>query len=210
MGISGRTSIAGLVLCISATAQVSGEREQYSKREQYSNDIRQNYSFHFGKDQISTPGNAAIEGNDFIPPTAFPKAEYCGKCHQEAYSQWRQALHSNSFRTPFYRTSVNILLRTRGIEFTRHCDSCHNPIGVLSGALTPDSKVDRAFDADGLTCMTCHAVQALQATTGNGGFVMGVPYVTTDEKGNPVHQQRITWRQLNQNLRHSLDQFVLE
>ncbi len=187
MGISGRTSIAGLVLCISAAAQVSGEREQYSKREQYSNDIRQNYSFHFGKDQISTPGNAVIEGNDFIPPTAFPKAEYCGKCHQEAYSQWRQALHSNSFRTPFYRTSVNILLRTRGIEFTRHCDSCHNPIGVLSGALTPDSKVDRAFDADGLTCMTCHAVQALQATTGNGGFVMGVPYVTTDEKGNPVY-----------------------
>ena len=146
----------------------------------------QPYSFPFGKGLISAPGNAAIETNDFIEPGAFPKAEYCGRCHQEAYAQWREALHSNSFRTPFYRTSVNILLRTRGIEFTRHCDSCHNPIGVLSGALDPNSKVDRSFDADGLTCMTCHSVQRVQATIGNGGFVMGVPAVMVDENGKRI------------------------
>ena len=40
------------------------------------------------------------------------------------------------FSTPFYRASVNILIRTKGTEFSRHCDSCHNPIGVLSEALT--------------------------------------------------------------------------
>jgi hypothetical protein len=57
-----------------------------------------------------------------------------GFCVFEAYHQWRQSLHSNSFRTPFYRTSVNILMRTKGIEFARHCDSCHNPVGVLGGA----------------------------------------------------------------------------
>jgi tetratricopeptide (TPR) repeat protein len=157
-----------------------------SDRKQYADEIRGSYNFRFGPGQLSTPGNAAIEGNDFIQPGAFPKAEYCGSCHQEAYSQWRQALHSNSFRTPFYRTSVNILLRTKGIEFTRHCDSCHNPIGVLSGGLTQDSKVDRSFDADGLTCMTCHSVTSLQATTGNGGFVMSVPAVMVDEKGNRI------------------------
>src|SRR5271156_5160063 len=99
---------------------------------------------------ISSPGNAAAEGKDFLPASAFPDAKYCGHCHQEAYHQWRQSLHSNSFRTPFYRTSVNILLRTKGIEFTRHCDSCHNPVGVLTGGLTQDSKGDRQFDEDGL------------------------------------------------------------
>jgi tetratricopeptide (TPR) repeat protein len=144
------------------------------------------YSFPFGKGLISAPGNAAMETDGFVSPGAFPTAEYCGRCHQEAYSQWRQALHSNSFRTPFYRTSVNILARTKGIEFTRHCDSCHNPIGVLSGALTPDSKIDRAFDADGLTCMTCHSVTSLQATTGNGGFVMGIPAVMVDANGRRI------------------------
>ena len=155
----------------------------------YSEKIRQSYNFRFGKDNISLPGNAAIEGNQFIQAGAFPEAEYCGHCHEEAYSQWRQALHSNSFRTPFYRTSVNILLRTKGIEFTRHCDSCHNPIAVLSGGLTQDSHVDRAFDKDGLTCTTCHSIQRMQSTSGNGGYVLGVPAVMVDENGKRIPGQ---------------------
>ena len=141
------------------------------------------YNFRFGTDTIAAPGNARTETGAFIQPGAFPAAAYCGHCHQEAYAEWRQALHSNSFRTPFYRTSVNILMRTKGVEFTRHCDSCHNPIGVVSGALTQDAKVDRKFDEDGLTCTTCHSIQALQSTLGNGSFVMGVPAVMVDEKG---------------------------
>lgn len=98
----------------------------------------------------------------------------------------RQALHSNSFRTPFYRTSVNILPRTVGIEFARHCDSCHNPVGVLAGAITQNSKVDRAFDEDGLTCMTCHSIQQVKSTEGNGGFIMGVPAVMVAENGKRI------------------------
>ena len=112
------------------------------------------------------PGNAAAVGDDFLEPSAFPDADYCGHCHQEAYHQWRQALHSNSFRTPFYRTSVNILMRTKGIEFARHCDSCHNPIAVLAGAMNPSSTVDRSFDRDGLTCTTCHSIQSVQTKLG--------------------------------------------
>ena len=114
----------------------NAQQEQSSDAGNYSSKVRQTYSFRFGKNKVSAPGNAALEGSDFIQPGAFPTAEYCAHCHQQAYQQWRQALHSNSFRTPFYRTSVNILPRTKGIEFTRHCDSCHNPIGVLTGALT--------------------------------------------------------------------------
>ncbi len=135
---------------------------------------------------FSAPGNAMTETGGFIQPGAFPNATYCAHCHPQAYSEWRQALHSNSFRTPFYRNSVNILVRTKGVEFTRHCDSCHNPIGVLSGALTKNSEVDRGFDEDGLTCMTCHSIQALQPTRGNGSYVMGVPAVLVDENGKRV------------------------
>ena len=160
--------------------------EANRSRKDYADQVRQTYNFHFGQGDISTPGNAKILGDDFVQPGAFPTAKYCAKCHEEAYSQWRQALHSNSFRTPFYRTSVNILPRTKGIEFTRHCDSCHNPIGVLSGALTQNSQVDRSFDEDGLTCTTCHSIQKLQSTDGNGGFVMGVPAVMVDENGNRI------------------------
>jgi len=155
-------------------------------RKLYAAKVRATYNFAFGADDISSPGNAAVEGKDFLPASAFPDAKYCGHCHQEAYHQWRQALHSNSFRTPFYRTSVNILPRTKGIEFSRHCDSCHNPIGVLAGALTANSTMDRSFDRDGLTCTTCHSIQSVKTRLGNGSFVMAVPAVMVDEQGNRI------------------------
>jgi tetratricopeptide (TPR) repeat protein len=155
-------------------------------RKAYADKVRETYNFPFAKGNISLPGNAAAEGDDFLPAGAFPDAAYCGHCHQEAYHQWRQALHSNSFRAPFYRASVNILIRTKGIEFARHCDSCHNPVGVLAGALNTGSTLDRSFDRDGLTCATCHSIQSVQTKLGNGGFVMGVPAVMVDEQGNRI------------------------
>ena len=157
-----------------------------TQSQNYSDQVRKSYNFVFGNDNFSLPGNAATEHNQFIPPNAFPRAEYCGHCHEEAYAQWRQALHSNSFRTPFYRASVNILIRYKGIEFSRHCDSCHNPIAVVSGALTKDAQVDRSFDQDGVTCTTCHSIVQLQSTSGNGGYVMGVPSVMLDENGKRI------------------------
>jgi len=175
-----------VLLLAAAGGLIGGQSDESRDRRTYASKVRESYNFRFGKDQISLPGNAAIAGNDFIQPSAFLSAAYCGRCHQEAYSQWRQALHSNSFRTPFYRTSVNILARTKGIEYTRHCDSCHNPIVVLSGALTQDSQVDRGFDQDGVTCTTCHSIQKLLSTNGNGGYVMGVPSVMVDEDGNRI------------------------
>src|ERR1700735_2120851 len=108
--------LAGAILS-TAGAQQDTDRKQYSEK------ISDSYNFRFGKDRPFIPGNAKVEGDEFVQPGAFPNAKYCAHCHQEAYHQWRQALHSNSFRTPFYRTSVKLLIRTKGIEFSRHCDS---------------------------------------------------------------------------------------
>jgi tetratricopeptide (TPR) repeat protein len=170
----------------SLRAQDAVTETESAQRSAYTNKIRATYNFPFGKDKLSAPGNAEAEGDDFLNPKAFLSAEYCGHCHQEAYQQWRQALHSNSFRTPFYRQSVNILIRTKGIEYSRHCDSCHNPIAVLSGALTANSSASRMFDRDGLTCTTCHSITSVKSKLGNGGFVMAVPSVLVDEKGNRI------------------------
>jgi tetratricopeptide (TPR) repeat protein len=175
------------MLCLKATRGAEDQRAvEAITRQAYSDRIHETYAFPFGKDQISLPGNAALEGGGFLQASAFPDAAYCGHCHQEAYHEWRQALHSNSFRTPFYRTSVNILIRAKGIEFSRHCDSCHNPVGMLAGALTQDSTLDRSFDRDGLTCTTCHSIQSVQTKLGNGSFVMGVPAVMVDEQGTRI------------------------
>ncbi len=165
---------------------VDNSTQARAARAAYADKIRDGYNFPFGKDNIAAPGNALTVNNTFLPSGAFPDAAYCGHCHQEAYHEWRQALHSNSFRTPFYRASVNILIRTKGIAFARHCDSCHNPVAVLAGALNPGSDLDRSFDRDGITCMTCHSIQSTQSKLGNGSFVMGVPAVMVDAQGNRV------------------------
>src|SRR5580692_8933017 len=55
--------------------------DQEAERKQYADKIRESYNFRFGQGDISTPGNAAVEGNDFIQPGAFPKASYCKTCH---------------------------------------------------------------------------------------------------------------------------------
>jgi tetratricopeptide (TPR) repeat protein len=178
-------SVVAAALCL-VKGTIEAASSQDPARKEYADKVRATYNNRFGADRPSVPGNASVVGDDFVQPGAFPNAKYCAHCHQEAYHQWRQALHSNSFRTPFYRTSVNILIRTKGIEFSRHCDSCHNPIAVLAGGLTQDSQVDRAFDKDGLTCTTCHSIQSLKSTNGNGGFVMGIPAVMVDEKGQRI------------------------
>lgn len=145
------------------------------------------YAIHTGESTISTPGNAETVTGGTIKPGAFPTAEYCARCHKQAYHEWRHALHSNSFRDPFYRASVNILLNTKGIRFTRHCDSCHNPIGVLSGALaSKNSNISRTFDHSGVTCMVCHSIVRLQPTRGNGSYVMGIPSVMVDANGKRI------------------------
>jgi tetratricopeptide (TPR) repeat protein len=167
-------------------APPSSAQPESPDRKAYADHIREAYKFPFAPNEISLPGNASIQANDFIQPTAFPTADYCGHCHQEAYHQWRQALHSNSFRTPFYRTSVNLLIREKGIAFTRHCDSCHNPIAVLSGGLDPTPAGDRSFDRDGLTCTVCHSIQSVDNRAGNGSYVLGVPAVMVDEQGNRI------------------------
>lgn len=184
LGVAIAGSVTVCLFSLSAFAKTGWGQE--SQRKEYSNKISASYNYRFGKELAFAPGNPEIQGGEFIQPGAFPDATYCAHCHQEAYHQWRQALHSNSFREPFYRTSVNLLIKTKGIEYSRHCDSCHNPISVLSGGLTQNSQVDRTFDQNGVTCTVCHSIQAVRSTSGNGGYVMGIPSVMVDEKGNRI------------------------
>jgi len=172
-----------------AAMKAKNEEKVEADRQAHNAKVTPAYNFHYGKKNPFLPGNVQVAGEQFLEPGAFPTAEYCAHCHQEAYTQWRQALHSNAFRTPFYRTSVNILIRdqTRGISFARHCDSCHNPIAVVGGGLTEDPKVDRSkIDSDGLTCMTCHSVVGIDSTNGNSSVKIGVPAVMVDEQGNRI------------------------
>ncbi len=143
------------------------------------------YSYKFGGNSPFLPSNATTDNGQFLQASAFPTAEYCGHCHQASEVQWRQSAHSNSNRPVWYQRNVDLLRTEKGVEFTRHCEGCHNPIALLSANLTPGAPKTHSFDADGVTCSVCHSIQKV-STQGTGSYVMGVPAVLVDEAGQPV------------------------
>jgi tetratricopeptide (TPR) repeat protein len=147
----------------------------------YAEEISKTYDFRFGPNPFS-PGNATTTTGTFIPGEMFVLSKRCGNCHTDAHAQWRQSAHGNAFREPFYQKNVKDLQNQRGIEFTRHCESCHNPAALFTGALTKNSKVKRPFDDDGVSCIACHSIQSVDGR-GIGGYVMAEPALLVKEEG---------------------------
>src|SRR5438445_12592187 len=144
------------------------------------------YNYRFGKSPF-LPSQAKSLDDSFLAPDSFPKASYCANCHADIHQQWRQSAHANSFRAPFYKNNVDVLIHQKGIEFTRHCEGCHNPIALFSGALTTGSKIERtAIDNDGVTCSVCHSIVKVQSTSGTGSYVMGTPAVMVKADGTRI------------------------
>jgi tetratricopeptide (TPR) repeat protein len=143
------------------------------------------YYLPFGSGPFS-PSQAVSESGGFIPASAFLPASYCGNCHKDIHRQWRESAHANSFREPFYLRNVELLNTTKGIESSRHCEGCHNPVALFSGALTTGSKMDRPFDEEGVTCSVCHSIQKIQNTGGTGSYIMGIPAALVKPDGTPV------------------------
>ena len=71
-----------------ALAKMKERNEEKSEadRKAHNEKVTPAYNFHYGPKNPFTPGNIQVKGEGFIQPGAFPTAEYCGTCHQEAYS----------------------------------------------------------------------------------------------------------------------------
>jgi tetratricopeptide (TPR) repeat protein len=185
------TALCGVSACAymvvrGSVAHAADDPTTPAQREAYTQTIKQHYNYRFGGDSPFLPSNATTDTGQFINPKAFPTAKYCGHCHQEAHIEWRQSAHANSFRAPWYIKNTGLLTSEKGIEYTRHCEGCHNPIALLSGALTKGSSVNRRFDDDGVTCTVCHSIQKVD-TRGTGSYVMAQPAVLVDEKDQPIY-----------------------
>jgi Tfp pilus assembly protein PilF len=167
-------------------ASAANDDTTAAQRSAYSQSVSEHYNSRFGVDKPFLPSNATTDTGEFIIPKSFPSAKYCGHCHQEAHAEWRQSAHANSFRAPWYVKNVNMLMRGKGIEYARHCEGCHNPIALTSGAMTKGSPVDRKFDEDGITCSVCHSIQKVDSR-GTGSWVLAQPAVMVDVDGKPIY-----------------------
>lgn len=159
---------------------------QSASVEDYPKWISETYDYRFGHDKPFAPSNATTTTGTFISADKFTSAARCATCHTDIHPQWRQSAHANSFREPFYTKNVNDLIQQRNIAFTRHCEACHNPTALFSGALTdkPQFK-DRPFDQDGVSCIVCHSIKSVNGR-GVGGYTMAEPALLQKENGERV------------------------
>ena len=148
-------------------------------------DHQPDYKLPFGPSPY-LPSQAKADFSGFLKPSEIPTASYCAHCHADVHAQWRQSAHANSFRTPWYLKNVQELSATKGVAYTRHCEGCHNPSALFTGALTEGSTVPRPNDDDGVTCMVCHSIREIQSTSGTGSYVMGRPAVLVDDSGHAI------------------------
>lgn len=145
------------------------------------------------KSEVTTefgPSNARTQDGRLIPAEHFISANRCQACHQDTHQGWSQSLHRNAAREPFYRESADILLKTRGIELTRHCESCHTPVALFSGALSKTSVNQTApftkFDDEGITCSICHSITDARLD-GTGSYTIRRPALLAKEDGAPLY-----------------------
>ncbi len=174
----------GFAACVLGLA---GWRSETAKRDgsAATGDSTPRYLLPFGNNPY-LPSEARSSFTQFLKPADVPTAAYCGQCHRQLYKEWRESAHANSFRTPWYTKNVNLLIEQKGIARSRHCEGCHNPIALFSGVLTPASTAPRPFDEEGVTCMTCHAMERVQPMRGLGSYVMGTPTALLDQRGNAI------------------------
>ena len=139
-----------------------------------------------------SPSNARTEEGKLIPADQFFPAARCMKCHHDTHIAWSESLHRNSAREPFYKQSVDILERSRGSNAMMHCESCHSPVAVFSGALLkennkPDSPPGpRPFEDEGVTCSVCHSITEARLD-GTGSYTIRRPALLVLADGTPVY-----------------------
>ena len=142
------------------------------------------------------PREADVDGDvDFLPalartstgghihPAELMRDEECAECHPDAHAQWQYSAHRfASFNNPAYLFSVrntrnSVLARDGNVHAARFCAGCHDPVPLFSGRFD-DPEFDDVHDPTahaGITCVSCHAIEAIGSVRGNADFVIGVP-----------------------------------
>jgi len=183
------TGLASLLVAWPRGVHAGTEAEAAAAaRHTYHEKMAAKYNYSHGKESPFLPSNMNTDTGEFLDPKSFPTADYCGHCHKEAHQQWRESAHSNANRAPWYLKNVALLNDEKGIQFSRHCEGCHDPVAMAAGVLTQGGPKKRPYDQDGVTCSVCHSIQKVN-TQGTGSYTLGTPAVLVDEDNKPITRQ---------------------
>lgn len=126
--------------------------------------------------ELSTPDGRLLNWR------AVPGALNCGECHLKETLEWATSMHAISDLDLIYDSTVreNTLASragkaAHGVEKGRWCESCHNPLGTLAGAVTPANSVQEIEAMEeGTACVVCHTVNRAEPLAGNGALEIDI------------------------------------
>ncbi len=122
---------------------------------------------------------SVIVGEELLPDEALAGSARCGQegCHPDIYTQWSESMHRfSSFNNPWYKKTIEAMTAEIGAEPARWCASCHDPVVLFAGRFDEAPvDMDHWTAHEGLTCLSCHAVEGLRDVRGNGRYAIAAP-----------------------------------
>lgn len=138
------------------------------------------YSLPFG-DNPFAPGELKTTDRALVDWRGIPSARNCGECHQREFMEWATSIHAVADEDLIYDSSVRQNVRSskaaasHGDEKGRWCESCHNPLGTLTGSVTPTPSVPRTETMEeGVSCIVCHSATHAEPLAGNGALTVNI------------------------------------
>lgn len=136
------------------------------------------YDLPFGDNPFS-PGELKTSDHAMVDWRGIPSARSCGECHKQEFMEWATSIHAVSDEELIYATTVDENTRAakaaaaHGTAKGRWCESCHNPLGTLTGAVTDFPSVPRTETMEeGVTCVVCHTATQAEPLAGNGALTI--------------------------------------
>ncbi|MCA8961095.1 MAG: tetratricopeptide repeat protein, partial [Planctomycetes bacterium] len=124
------------------------------------------------------PSSAATSTGGRVPSDFFMTSETCQRCHADVYEQWKSSAHHfSSFNNQWYRKSIEYQQSLGAVQQSKWCAGCHDHAVLFNGMMddTVDSFLHTQEAHTGLGCNSCHTINGVGSTMGNGDFYIEYP-----------------------------------
>ena len=174
-----RAGVRNVPASYTATIHITGPTTPFH------DSVAARYNYAFGKDSPFLPSNAMSVNGQFLSPKASTPPNTAATATRRPTTSGASPFTPIASAPPGTQRTSTCSSTEKGVQFSRHCEGCHNPVALLSGDLSQGMPKKRPFEEEGVTCSTCHSIQSTDAT-GTGSYVMGIPAVLVDENGAAI------------------------
>lgn len=136
------------------------------------------YSLPFGPEPFA-PGELRTTDGALVNWRGVPSARACAECHPREFEEWSGSIHAISDKDLIYdstvreNTQASLAAGRHGLEKGRWCESCHNPLGTLTGLLTPTPATPEIETLEeGTSCIVCHTAVHAEPLAGNAALTV--------------------------------------